>query len=37
MQAKYIIKIIGGYKGCQRLTKEILNKHIALLLLVYIY
>ena len=37
MQTKYIIKIIKGYKGRQRLTKEIPVKYIAPLLSVYIY
>ena len=37
MQTKYIIKTIKGYKGHQRLIKEMLVKYIALLLSVYIY
>ena len=35
MQTKYIIKIIRGYKGYQRLAKETPDKYIAPLLLVY--
>ena len=37
MQTKHIIRIIRGYKDCQRLTKEILVKYITPLLSVYIY
>ena len=37
MQTKHIIRIIKGYKGRQRLAKEILVKYIAPLLLVYGY
>ena len=37
MQTKYIIKIIRGYKGRQRIIKETPIKRIAFLLLVYIY
>jgi len=37
MQTKYIIRIIREHKGCQRLTRETLDKYIAPLLLAYIY
>jgi len=36
MQTKQIIRIIRGYKGRQRLTKEILVKRIAPLLLAHL-
>ena len=37
MQTKHIIRTMRGYKGCQRLAREMLDERMAPLLSVYIH